>query len=129
MYPADLKYKNGSVIEFHLHDPNPANNGLSVTCENQSYHEKQCSLFEFSKNLTKSTSKDWFGTLRILKKLNYLEKSIYQIVAVAQNSGQQISKRTYEIKVLPNMNKAPILSDNSRIFHIYENEPQVRSTF
>jgi hypothetical protein len=129
LYPADLKYKNGSAIEFHLHDSNPANNEISVGCENPTNHEKQCSLFEFSKNLTKSTSKDWFGTLRILKKLNYLEKSIYQIVAVAQNSGQQISKMTYEIKVLPNMNKAPILSDNSRIFHIYENEPQVRSNF
>jgi len=126
LYPADLKYKNGSIIEIHLHDSSPENNEISVRCdENAGFDGNECSFFEFSKNLSKSTSKDWFGTLRVLKKLNYLEKSIYQISAVAQNSRQKINKMVYEIKVLPNINKAPILSDNSRIFHIYENEPQV----
>jgi hypothetical protein len=126
-YPTDLKYKNGSIIEIHVFDPNPTNNEILVKCENATFEGNECGYFEFRKNLTKSTNKNWFGTLRVLKSLNYLEKSIYQIVAVAQNTEKQISKMGYEIKILPNINKAPVLSDNSKLFYIYENQPQVEN--
>ena len=57
---------------------------LSVSCENTPNDKDVCNVFNFNKNLAKSTSNDWYGTIRVLKKLNYLERTFYQFMAVAK---------------------------------------------
>jgi hypothetical protein len=62
-------------------------NEISVACESTRHFQDACSLFEFQRNPLKSSKNEWFGTLRAVRKLDYLEKSFYQLFAVAKVNG------------------------------------------
>lgn len=83
-FPVDLKFRNGSLYEIQIHDPDLTNTDLALSCESTVNFPDVCNIFGFTKNVAKSTVADWFGTLRAFKKLNYLDRSIYQLVAVAR---------------------------------------------
>jgi len=97
---------------------------LSLKCETIHRFPEACDLFGFEKNILKSKSYHWFGTLKALKKLDYLQRTVYQFFATAVKQNEIISRVVFEIRVLPNMNKAPILSSSSRFFTVYEKQPE-----
>jgi len=97
---------------------------LSLKCENTDQFPDTCNFFGFEKNLLKSNSYHWFGSLKALKKFDFLQKTVYQFFATAFKRNNVYSRVVFEIRVLPNMNKAPLLSSSSLLFEVYEKQPE-----
>jgi len=113
---------NHLPIEISFHDPDPSNTDVFVACENTLDHPDVCSFFSFNKIVNKSTRSDWFGTIQVHRKLNYLEKSVYQLVAVVQDNMANTKRYVFEIRVLANFNEAPVLSSDSYTCVVAEKE-------
>ena len=83
--PVDFTHaKNGSSIQIVVADLDPTNLDIQVQCESNVFYADACDFFGFRKDLAKSNSQMWYGTLVANKKLNYLERSIFQFYAVAR---------------------------------------------
>ena len=82
--PNDLTYKNGTIVEFVFENRYSIESEIQVGCENTLEFPDVCSMFEFRKNEAKSTKNRWLGSLKILKRLNYMEHSLLQLNAIAK---------------------------------------------
>lgn len=81
----DITYKNGTLFELNFRNAYPTDDELVVNCENSPNFMQTCgTTFELRKNFVKSNKNEWFGTITIVKKLNFLEQSFYQLIAVAK---------------------------------------------
>jgi hypothetical protein len=86
IFPFDFVYKNGSLVEIQLFHPDPANKEINLKCENTPNYPDACETFSFYRISSRSSNTNWLGSLRVLKQLNFLEKSIYQFFGVASVS-------------------------------------------
>lgn len=84
LYPSYITYSNNSQVEIYVHDPDPSNTDVTVSCEDTMDFPGVCDIFRPSKNVLRSSRNNWYGTIQVLKKLNYLTKSIYQFILVAK---------------------------------------------
>jgi hypothetical protein len=89
---------------------------------NTEHSPNVCSYFNLTKNLAKSTSRDYFGSIQAVKKLVYLEKAVYQMVIVATDNLANSKQVVIELRVLPDFNKPPILSKDSYQFTVPEKQ-------
>ena len=76
-------FKNGTVILIKASDPDPTNIFINLECQDLTYADA-CSIFKFVRRAELSSSQDWIGNIRLVSKLNYLDKSVYQIIAIAK---------------------------------------------
>ena len=84
--PAFFVDEQGSRLEIHVRNPNASMNEdeLVLTCEQIKYHPDACDLFGIERNIVKSNTSDWFGSLKTLRPLRYRAKSHYQFIIRAQ---------------------------------------------
>ena len=66
-----------------MKDTDSLNTEISLTCESTISFPDVCNIFGFEKITSKSVGYDWYGKITIKKALNYIEQSVYQLVAVA----------------------------------------------
>lgn len=89
-FPMDLEDKNGDPVELVFRNSFPVESEIEVTCENTAEFRDACTAFEFRRNDSITVthrhfnSNEWFGHIRVLKKLNSLEHPLVQFVAVAK---------------------------------------------
>ncbi len=83
-FPTDLTFKNGTVALFKVHDPDPSNIFITLECKDTCFCSDVCSIFKFVRRTDLSSNQDWFGTLRLVTKLNYIDRSVYQLTAIAK---------------------------------------------
>jgi len=116
----DLISFDNKPVEISFHDPDSSNTDVFVSCENTLAYPDVCSFFSFNKITNKSTSRDWFGTIQVNKRLRYLERSVYQMVVVVQDNMANTKRYVFQIRVLVNLNAAPLLSSDSYTFLVPE---------
>lgn len=113
------------MIELEVIDPDLNDHlDLSLKCENTPQFPDTCNFLGFEKNLLKSKSFHWFGTLKAFKKFDYLQKTVYQFFAVAFKTNNVYTRVVFELRVLPNLNKAPLISSSSLLFTVHEKQPE-----
>ncbi|RNA42470.1 cadherin-87A [Brachionus plicatilis] len=120
-YPVNLTYKNGSLYEINARNPYPLNAIVTLSCD-QTSDSRSCGIFEVVKNEAKSSSNEWFGHILLKKKLDYSIDSIYYFTIIASNGGIESTRKTLQIRVLPNLKKAAQLSEKSLFFTIPEEQ-------
>ena len=86
-----MTYANGSRVEVVFENPHPVENEVQVTCESTLEYPDACGVFELRKNETKSRPNRWHGTLRVVRRVNYLDKPLFQFVVLAKVAISDIS--------------------------------------
>lgn len=82
-FPIDLAFKNNTVVLVKLHDPDPSNVFINLECQDVLFTDV-CKIFKFFQRTELSSNQDWIGNIRLLSKLNYLDRSVYQFLAIAR---------------------------------------------
>ena len=80
---ADLKSRDGKIAEIYIRNPFPTQIEVFVGCQDTIPFTDACKMFVLNKNVFKSDADNWYGTIKIKNKLNYLQKSVYQFSIVA----------------------------------------------
>lgn len=71
------------MFELYVRNQFPLNDEVNVSCENTMNFPNSCDIFSLKKNALKSSKNDWYGTIRIMKKLSLLENSLFQFIIIA----------------------------------------------
>lgn len=110
----DITFSNGSTVLIKFYDLDPSNNLIDVSCQNLFNFIDACSRFRFVKRVDLSSNRYWIGTIRLINELNYVARSIYQIVAV-------VKVRSFEIYSSKNTKKKFfLLFQHSRMMRVIQ---------